>query len=63
VEFRVSGFSRGHLEVRVLDVQGRVRRFFSIEATPEGNLPLRWDGWDGEGRAVGPGVYLTEIHG
>jgi hypothetical protein len=47
------------LQVRVYDVAGREVRLLEHRQAPAGETVLIWDGRDGAGRAVGPGVYLA----
>jgi hypothetical protein len=48
----------GLVKVTVYDVEGkRVKELYNGEA-PEETLNIRWDGTDGDGRAVGTGVYF-----
>jgi hypothetical protein len=47
-------------ELAIYDVSGRlVRRFGGLSA--RGRASVLWDGRDGEGRAVGSGVYFVEL--
>lgn len=51
----------GALAVRVHDVSGRLVRVLRADATAGEHL-LRWDGRDGDGTPVRPGVYLANLH-
>ena len=49
----------GMVEAKIYDVSGRHVRTLSAAHTGAGEHLLVWDGTDGNGRAVAPGVYLA----
>ncbi|HYM80907.1 MAG TPA: choice-of-anchor tandem repeat NxxGxxAF-containing protein [Candidatus Limnocylindria bacterium] len=49
-----------HLEVTAFDLAGRAVRTLHEGAAPASGA-LRWDGRDGQGRTVAPGVYLVRM--
>lgn len=51
--------ARRPLSARVCDLQGRTLRQLSQSEGLAGHYQLRWDGRDGEGRLLPPGIYLV----
>lgn len=59
--FRYALGSSGHVRLRVMDPNGRLVRTLIDGHRPAGEAVARWDGCDGSGRAVEPGIYLVEL--
>ncbi len=58
---RLSGIEPGKLRVTVTDLPGKqVRELFQGELR-QGTLDLQWDGCNGEGARLAPGVYLLQV--
>jgi subtilisin family serine protease len=51
----------GRASVRVYNVQGALVRTLVEAPLPAGRYRSTWDGRDAQGRAVGSGVYVTEL--
>jgi hypothetical protein len=51
----------GPATVTVYDVGGRRARTLAVDAAKAGETTLAWDGADGAGRRVGPGVYRMQL--
>ena len=47
--------------LEVLDTRGRVVRTLSNTAEPTGRYSVNWDGRDGAGAEVSPGVYFVRM--
>ena len=60
LSFRLSS-PQEQVQVRVLDVNGRLVRLLQPEARPAGVHQLRWDGRDDQGRAVSTGLYFVTL--
>jgi flagellar hook assembly protein FlgD len=54
-----TGGSTAMLELYTLD--GRLVTVLSKQAASSGRLPFTWDGTDGSGIALPPGVYLLRL--
>jgi len=59
IEYRVP--QRGHVELRVYDVLGRVVRTLVSEVKDPGSYSETWHGRNEEGRTVANGVYICEL--
>lgn len=59
VWFEVAGSARREGTLRIFDIQGRQVREVPLTATARGLLRGAWDGRDGAGVRVGPGVYAV----
>ena len=53
----------GHARVQIFDVAGRRIATLFEGTAPAGLLPVKWDGRDARGRAVGSGVYWVRAEG
>jgi hypothetical protein len=53
--------SSGNVSIRVLDVTGRLVRELANEKQQVGEHVVKWDGKDGRGRVVPPGVYFYHL--
>jgi hypothetical protein len=53
--------SSGSVSIRVLDVTGRLVRELANEKQQVGEHVVKWDGRDGRGRVVPPGVYFYHL--
>lgn len=53
--------SAGEVDIRVLDVQGRLVRHFPRLIASSGRNTLRWDGSDDRGRRLPSGTYFYEV--
>jgi len=51
----------GRAELKIFDVSGRLIRTLVDEKRPAGPHSVRWDGRDGNGRAVASGVYFYSL--
>ncbi len=51
----------GRIEAAVYSPAGRLVRTLASRSEPAGRVSLEWDGRDGGGRAVEPGVYLVRV--
>lgn len=49
------------VSLRVYDISGRCLRTLAEGVVPRGVHSVTWDGRDGQGRSVGPGVYLCRL--
>ena len=49
------------VRVEILDLSGNLIRTVHAEADPSGRYRRRWDGRDGGGTFVPPGVYLVRV--
>ena len=52
---------RGHVALRVFDVQGRLVRTLIDEVHEPGRYSAAWDGRNNRGRRVASGVYFYRI--
>lgn len=59
--FIVESDSAGDQTLTVLDLQGRVIRRLASAPAPAGMHTLWWDGRDGAGTRLSPGVYLAKL--
>jgi hypothetical protein len=48
------------LSLKICDPRGRLVRTLAVERVVEDGA-VRWDGTDGRGRQVAPGVYFYEV--
>jgi flagellar hook assembly protein FlgD len=53
--------SGGDVQVSVFDASGRLVRKLADGARAGGVYPLRWDGANGSGQRVRPGVYFVQL--
>ncbi len=53
--------TEGHVKVAVYDVQGRMVRNLVDQVQKAGSYEVTWNGSDGFGKAVSPGVYFVRI--
>ncbi len=51
----------GHVEVTVFDVEGRLVRTLLDTSLGAGRHRVVWDGRDGQGLRVSPGIYFTRV--
>jgi len=51
----------GRVELRIVDVAGRVVRNLADGMRPAGNHSVAWDGRDARGAPVGQGVYVLDV--
>ena len=51
----------GHVALRIYNLQGQLIRSLSQGWRRAGSHRAEWDGRDGEGRALGSGVYLVQL--
>ncbi len=49
------------VEAALFDLQGRALRTLHRGALPRGSTTLEWDGRDGQGRVIGPGLYFLRL--
>ena len=59
---RFSLGERSRVRVDILDLSGRIVRTLVDELREVGTHAVRWDGIDGAGRAVNPGLYYVRVH-
>ncbi|MGQ9603472.1 MAG: C1 family peptidase [bacterium] len=50
-----------HVNVAVYDVQGRMVRNLVDQVQKAGSYEVNWNGFDGSGKAVSPGVYFVRL--
>ncbi len=62
VSMRIRGLGRG-VRLAIVDAGGRLVRRVEGRASGTGDGEFDWDGKDGNGRRVAPGVYLIRIEG
>ena len=54
--------ARGHVELNVYDVGGRLVRTLANEVRPAGAHRVTWDGRDANGEPVASGVYFCRLN-
>ncbi|MGD9141441.1 MAG: FlgD immunoglobulin-like domain containing protein [bacterium] len=52
---------QARVEIDVIDIEGRVVRTLVDEVAPAGRHSAAWDGRDGYGARVGPGIYFVRM--
>ena len=51
----------GPVQLQILDAQNNVVRQLTTSAEAPGTYDVRWDGFDGKGQSVSPGVYHYRV--
>ncbi len=59
--FRFFQPSSSAAEARIYDAAGRLVRVIRRDSVPAGEHVITWDGRNGDGRVVSPGVYLVRL--
>ena len=61
--FQIEMPEAGQARLRIFDVSGRLVRVLIDAPLAAGSRLEPWDGRDGRGRSVGPGVYFGRLEG
>ena len=61
LSYTLQGISAGDVVVAIYDLTGRLVRRLVAESRGEGGYTDVWDGRNGEGAGVAPGLYLVQV--
>jgi hypothetical protein len=61
VTYRILSIDSGDVEIRIFDLQGRQVRELARSQQGQGRYVANWDGKDGSGQLVAPGIYVCKV--